>query len=93
MIHKDFKYGNLAHVHLNVGNIRDHKQSTLVTVLNVTQDTTTGFYNVNCMSTRDGTPYFDVPVMGIGQPLENSMGILFFLDSSADNPVLLPLGW
>ena len=92
MAHR-FRYGNLARVGLKAGAVRGHQELTLVAVLNAMPNTDNSFYTANCVAVRDGTPYFGVPVMGLGQPLDNSMGLLLFPDADGTNPVLLPLGW
>ena len=89
----DWKYGNLAKVGQSIGNKRGFNDAVLANCLNAYQDQTTGFYRVNCVDIRRGTPYQGIQVITLVQPLQNSMGLLIWADGSGDLPLFLPLGY
>ena len=92
-MNRNWRYGNLAKVHQNIGAKRNYKEPVLATCLNSYQDPATGFYRVTCTDVRRGVPYQGVQSITLVQPLPQSMGLLLWADGSGDLPLFLPLGY
>ncbi len=89
---RNWRYGNLAKIKGAVGQSKVANVPLLVTCLDVYQDATTGFYRVNCIDTKLGTPYFNVPVISAMTPYAKSMGLLIFANGDPTLPQFLALG-
>lgn len=93
MPQRRWRHGNMASIKNNLGNARNNRDLILASCQTVYQDSATGFYRVNCVDTRRGTPYQNVQVATAVKPLPLSMGLLIFADGDVSLPLFLPLGW